>query len=48
MAEASMITACLIGRRFSLVTFSNALTGWFAQCVALNGFGDRSAASHAD
>jgi Asp/Glu/hydantoin racemase len=33
MAEASMITACLIGRGFSLVTFSNSLAGWFAECV---------------
>jgi allantoin racemase len=41
MAEASMITACLIGRRFSLVTFSNSLTGWFAECVELNGLADR-------
>lgn len=41
MAEASMVTACLLGRRFALVTFSNALTGWFAECVELNGLGDR-------
>jgi allantoin racemase len=41
MAEASMITACLVGRRFALVTFSTALGGWFAECVELNGFGDR-------
>jgi allantoin racemase len=41
MAEASMITACLVGRRFALVTFSTALGGWFRECVELNGFGDR-------
>jgi Asp/Glu/hydantoin racemase len=41
MAEAAMITACLVGRRFVLVTFSTALGGWFAECVELNGFGDR-------
>lgn len=44
MAEASMITACLVGRRFVLVTFSTALEGWFQECVELNGFGDRCCA----
>lgn len=44
MAEASMITSLFLGRRFALVTFTNALSDWFQECVDLNGFGDRCCA----
>jgi len=33
MAEAGMLTACMMGKRFAIVTFSNALTAWYRECV---------------
>ncbi|MFG1344427.1 aspartate/glutamate racemase family protein [Xanthobacter autotrophicus DSM 431] len=37
MAEAAMHTACLLGRRFSIVTFSRTLTAWYEDAVSLAG-----------
>src|ERR1700722_4748343 len=37
MAEASMLTACMLGRRFALVTFARALGPWSQECVDLHG-----------
>jgi allantoin racemase len=33
MAEAAMLTACMLGDRFSVVTFSDRLTSWFHEGV---------------
>ena len=33
MAEASMLTACMLGRRFSIVTFARTLGPWYQECV---------------
>ncbi len=33
LAEASMLTACMLGGRFSIVSFSPTLGPWFAECV---------------
>ena len=43
MAEASMLTACMLGRRFSIVTFSSTLTAWYEDAVALCGLEARCA-----
>lgn len=43
MAEAAMLTACMLGRRFAIVTFAQALGPWYADCVASNGLTGRLA-----
>jgi allantoin racemase len=47
LAEAAMLTACMVGRRFSIVTFSRALTPWYRECVAMHGLEARCAGIHA-
>lgn len=37
MAEASMLTACMLGRRFAIVTFARALGPWYQECVESHG-----------
>jgi Asp/Glu/hydantoin racemase len=44
MAEAAMLTACMLGRRFSIVTFAQALEPWYREGVEWNGLGHRCAA----
>ena len=44
MAEAAMLTACMLGRRFAVVTFSRALGPWYRECVEYNGLTGRLAA----
>jgi Asp/Glu/hydantoin racemase len=44
MAEAAMLTACMLGRRFSIVTFSQALEPWYRETVEWNGLARRCAA----
>jgi allantoin racemase len=36
MAEAAMLTACMLGRRFSIVTFATAMGPWYRECVDYN------------
>ena len=43
MAEAAMLTACMLGRRFSIVTFARALGPWYQECVDMHGLRDRCA-----
>ena len=43
MAEAAMLTACMLGRRFAIVTFAVALEPWYQECVDYNGLGGRCA-----
>jgi allantoin racemase len=43
MAEAAMLTACMLGRRFSIVTFATAMGPWFRECVDYNGLSGRLA-----
>lgn len=43
MAEAAMLAACMLGRRFALVTFARALGPWFEDCVAMHGLSGRCA-----
>ena len=43
MAEAAMLTACMLGRRFAIVTFSADLGPWYRECVEYNGLTARLA-----
>lgn len=43
MAEAAMLTACMLGRRFAIVTFATALGPWYQECVDMHGMADRCA-----
>jgi allantoin racemase len=43
LAEAAMLTACMVGRKFSIVTFARALTPWYQECVDMHGLGQRCA-----
>jgi Asp/Glu/hydantoin racemase len=37
MAEASILTACMLGKTFSILTFSRTLVSWYEDAVALAG-----------
>lgn len=41
MAEAAVMSAAMLGERFSVVTFSPLMTRWYAECVEATGFGPR-------
>jgi allantoin racemase len=43
IAEASMLTACMLGRRFAIVTFARALGPWYQECVDMHGLAGRCA-----
>jgi allantoin racemase len=43
MSEASMLTACMVGRRFSVVTFARELNPWYMECVEMHGLAGRCA-----
>lgn len=43
LAEAAMLTACMLGRRFAIVTFARALGPWYRECVAMHGLEERCA-----
>ena len=43
LAEAAMLSACMLGGRFGIVTFTPALEAWYAECVALHGLQSRCA-----
>lgn len=43
MAEAAMLAACMLGRRFSIVTFARALGPWYHECVEMHGLSGRCA-----
>jgi len=43
MAEAAMLAACMLGRRFAIVTFARALGPWYEDCVAMHGLSGRCA-----
>jgi Asp/Glu/hydantoin racemase len=47
MSEAAMLTACMLGARFAIVTFAAALGPWFEDCVASHGLTGRCAAVRA-
>jgi Asp/Glu/hydantoin racemase len=41
LAEAAMLTACMLGHRFSIVTFSPTLAPWYDECVVMHGLETR-------
>jgi allantoin racemase len=43
LAEAGMLTACMLGARFAIVTFAEALEPWYRECVAWHGLERRCA-----
>ena len=43
LAEAAMLTACMLGRSFSIVTFSQSLGPWYRECVDYHGLTSRLA-----
>jgi Asp/Glu/hydantoin racemase len=43
MAEAALLTACMLGRRFAIVTFARALSPWYQECVDMHGLASRCA-----
>ncbi|MGR4869500.1 aspartate/glutamate racemase family protein [Variovorax sp. LARHSF232] len=43
MAEAAMLTACMLGKRFAIVTFAQALGPWYQECVEAHGLTSRLA-----
>ncbi len=43
LAEAAMLSACMLGRRFTIVSFARALGPWYRECVEAHGLRDRLA-----
>jgi Asp/Glu/hydantoin racemase len=43
LAEAAMVTALMLGRRFAVVTFAQALEAWYEETIDAYGLGARSA-----
>jgi Asp/Glu/hydantoin racemase len=43
LAEAGMLTACMLGKRFAVVTFSQSLEAWYHECIAWHGLQGRCA-----
>lgn len=43
LAEAGMLVACTLGRKFSIVTFATALEPWYRECVEWHGLTARCA-----
>ncbi len=46
LAEAGMLTACMLGGRFTIVTFAQALGPWYRECVAWHRLEARCAGVH--
>lgn len=43
LTEAALMSACLLGKRFSIVAISRRITAWYRECVQANGLLDRLA-----
>jgi allantoin racemase len=43
LAEAGILTACMLGRRFAVVSFSSTLEPWYRECVEMHGLSGRLA-----
>ncbi len=43
MAESAILTACMLGERFAILTFSRTLVAWYEDAVALSGLEARCA-----
>ncbi|MBV8167015.1 MAG: Asp/Glu/hydantoin racemase [Alphaproteobacteria bacterium] len=47
LTEAGLLAACLLGQRYSIITFSQALTPWYRECIEWHGLEQRCAAIRA-
>jgi Asp/Glu/hydantoin racemase len=47
MTEAGLLTACMLGRSFAIVTFSAGLVSWYRECIEWHGLERRCAAIRA-
>lgn len=43
LTEAALMSACLLGGRFSIIAISRRITAWYRECVQANGLIDRLA-----
>ena len=43
LTEAALISACLLGKRFSIIAISHRITAWYRECVQANGLLERLA-----
>jgi allantoin racemase len=43
LAETGMLTACMLGAKFAVVTFSQSLEPWYHECIAWHGLSSRCA-----
>lgn len=43
MSEAAMLTACMLGKRFGIVSFAARMAPWYEECVEMHGMARRSA-----
>ena len=43
VSEAAMLTACMLGGKFLIVSFTSAMLGWYRDCVAAHGLEARCA-----
>lgn len=43
MSEAAMLTACMLGQRFGIVSFAAQMAPWYEECVATHGLTGRCA-----
>ena len=43
LAEAGMLAACMLGRRFAIVSFAAAMKPWYLDCVEMHGLQSRLA-----
>lgn len=43
LTEAALMSACLLGGRFSIIAISHRITAWYRECVQANGLIDRLA-----
>jgi Asp/Glu/hydantoin racemase len=46
MSEAAMLTACMLGKRFGIVTFASRLAPWYEECVEAHGLSHRCSGIH--
>ncbi|NMM06175.1 aspartate/glutamate racemase family protein [Polaromonas sp.] len=43
LTEAALMSACLLGKRFSIIAISRRISAWYRECVQANGLLDRLA-----
>lgn len=46
MSEAAMLAACMLGKRFGIVSFSANMAPWYGECVEMHGLSGRCSGIH--